>query len=378
MHAKFEHWTKNVYLSDMKRIAFLLLLAAVALGAAARERVPAADSRVTFVGRTLVSPEGAVSFDWSAVTARVAFTGGYLALEAGDTGRDYFNVWIDREPTAEPDRVVVIDRDTTVVLFQQKERKPQPHKVYIQKRTEAEQGRATFCAFVADGAFLQAEGLKERYIEFVGDSYTCGYGSENSVREDPFRPGDENPSKTYADILGRYFGADVLHLSHSGQGIDRNYNDAGRGWHMPQRYLQTFDLAKEPAWGFQGRKPSITVIYLGTNDFSTGRQPGFPEFKAGYIRLLQAVKAQYGEAHPILCVAPKNGPDHHDYIRRVVESCGLKNVFYAGLPEEVHNNDTDLGASWHPNYTGHLKKAYVLIPVVSTITGWPMENKTVE
>ena len=338
-----------------------LLLAAAAVPAAARERVPAADSRITFVGRTLVSETGAVSFDWSAVTARIAFTGGYLALEAGDTGKDYFNVWIDREPSAEPDKVVVIDRDTTVVLFRQKERKPQPHRIVIQKRTEAEQGRVTFRAFEVEGTFLQADGLRDRFIEFVGDSYTCGYGSENSVREDPFRPADENPSKTYADILGRYFGADVLHISHSGQGIDRNYDDAGRGWHMPQRYLQTFDLAKEPAWGFEGKKPDITVIYLGTNDFSTNRQPAFSAFKEGYIRLLKAVKAHYGDAHPILCVAPMHSPDHHDYIRRVVESCGLPNVFYAGLPAR-----------------GHLKKAYSLIPVVSTITGWPMESKPVE
>ena len=174
----------------MKRILIALLLAAAAVPAIARERVPAADGRITFVGRTLVSETGAVSFDWSAVYARIAFTGGYLALEAGDTGKDYFNVWIDREPSAEPDKVLVIDRDTTVVLFQQKERKPQPHRVVIQKRTEAEQGRATFRAFVAEETFLQAEGLTDRFIEFVGDSYTCGYGSENSVREDPFRPAD--------------------------------------------------------------------------------------------------------------------------------------------------------------------------------------------
>ena len=361
----------------MKRILLSLLSAVAAFGAVAQERIPAADSRITFVGRTLVSEDGAVSFDWSGVYARVTFSGGYLALDAGDTGKDYFNVWVDREPSAEPDKVIVIDRDTTVVIFQHKERKPQPHRIVIQKRTEAEQGRATFRAFQAH-AFFQAEAVRERVIEVIGDSYTCGYGSENSVREDPFRPQDENPAKTYADILGRYFGADILRVAHSGQGIDRNYNDAGRGLHMPQRYLQTFDLAKEPAWEFQGPKPSITVIYLGTNDFSTGRQPGFPEFQAGYIRLLKAVKAHYGDAHPILCVAPKHTLDHHDYIRRVVESCGLPDVFYAGLPVEVHNNDSDLGASWHPNYTGHLKKAHVLIPVVSTLTGWPMENKPVE
>ena len=362
----------------MKRIGLLFVVAAAALTAAARERVPASDARIAYVGRTLVTSEKAVSFDWSGVYARVDFTGGYLALEAGDTGRDYFNVWIDREPSAEPDKVIVIDRDTTVVLFQARERKPLPHRIVIQKRTEAEQGRATFHAFEAEGEILQATGVRERMIEFIGDSYTCGYGSENSVREDPFRPQDENPAKTYADIIGRYFGADVLRVAHSGQGIDRNYNEAGRGWHMPQRYLQTFDLAREPAWTFEGRKPDITVIYLGTNDFSTERQPSFAAFKAGYVRLLQAVKAHYGDAHPVVCVAPKHSPDHHDYIRRVVESCGLPAVYYAGLPGEVHNNDSDLGASWHPNYTGHLKKAYTLIPVISTLTGWPMENKPVE
>jgi len=360
----------------MKRIFSLLLVAALFLPAAAREKVPATDSRITFVGRTLVK-DGAVSFDWSGVYARIAFTGGYLALEAGDSGRDYFNVWIDKDPVAEPDRVVVIDRDTTLVLFQQKERKPQAHRLVIQKRTEGEQGRAVFQAFEAEGQFLQAEGIRDRVIEFVGDSYTCGYGSENSVREDPFRPEDENPAKTYADILCRYFGADGIRTSHSGQGIDRNYNDAGRGWHMPDRYLQTFDLAREPAWDFRGPKPDITIIYLGTNDFSTGRQPGYPEFKTGYLRILRAAKEHYGEDHPILCVVPRHSQVLYDYIRDVVETCGLSAVYLAGLPERVHDDEADLGASWHPNYSGHVKKAYSLIPVISTITGWSIENKPV-
>ena len=362
----------------MKRILTFALLAAAVVTAGAEERVPASDSRITYVGRTLVSPEGAVSFEWSATTARISFTGGYLAVEAGDTGKDYFNVWIDREPSAEPDRVVVIDRDTTLVLFQARERKPQPHRIVLQKRTEGRQGKATFRAFSVAGQFLQAEGLKPRIIEFVGDSYTCGYGSENSVRSDPFRPADENPSKTYADIIARYFGADALHISHSGQGIARNYNDAERETFMPDRYLRTFDDTPEPAWDFSAITPSITVIYLGTNDFSTGRQPTYPQFQAGYHRLLKSIKEKYGASHPILCVAPMHSADVHDYVRRVVESCGLENVHYAGLPAGVHNQDGDLGASWHPNYSGHLKKAHILIPVLSTLTGWSLENKPIE
>ena len=77
----------------MKRFCTLLLAGVLALSAAAREKVPAADSRITFVGRTLVK-DGAVSFDWSGVYARVAFTGGYLALEAGDSGRGWLRGYV--------------------------------------------------------------------------------------------------------------------------------------------------------------------------------------------------------------------------------------------------------------------------------------------
>ncbi len=69
----------------MKRFCTLLLAGVLALSAAAREKVPAADSRITFVGRTLVK-DGAVSFDWSGVYARVAFTGGYNIAD------EYFNI----------------------------------------------------------------------------------------------------------------------------------------------------------------------------------------------------------------------------------------------------------------------------------------------
>lgn len=359
----------------MKRLIFFCLLAASASLASAREQTPASDSRITYVGRTLVNGEE-VSFDWSGVYARIRFTGGYLALTAGDSGRNYYNVWIDREPSADPDRIVVIDRDTTVVLFSSKiERKPRVHDLVIQKRTEGEQGRAVFRSFETDGSLLQAEGLRERVIEFIGDSYTCGYGSENSVREDPFRPEDENPAKTYADILCRYFGADGIRVSHSGQGVDRNYNDAGRGYAMPDRYLQAFDLAKEPAWDFRGPKPDITLIYLGTNDFSTGRQPGYPEFREGYLRLLRTAKQHYGDEHPILCVVPRHSQVLYDYIRDVVQTCGLSRVYLTGFSSAIHDDETDLGASWHPNYSGHLKKAYSLVPVIATITGWPIQEK---
>lgn len=362
-----------------KRILFTVAsVFAAVITLAARESISASDLRITYVGRTLRSSDGTVSFDWSGVYTRISFTGGSLSLDASDSRKDRFNVWIDREPSANPDRIIIIDRDTTIVLFQQKERKPKAHSIVLQKRTEGNEGCVTFRAFHAEGAFLQAPVLKDRVIEFIGDSYTCGYGSENSVKSDPYRPEDENPAKTYADILGRFFGADVLHLSHSGQGICRNYNDAGKGYHMPHRYHQVFDSKKEPLWDFAALTPSLTVIYLGTNDFSTGRQPSFPQFQAAYLKLLKDIKAAYGESHPVLCVSPPGNRELYDYVRRVVEGCMLKNVYYAGLPQSTLNGDSDRGAHSHPSYSGHLKKAYCLVAPIATIMDWTIESKPLE
>ncbi len=366
----------------MKKICIILaLMLGISAMAAPKETVtPAGDSRITFVGRTLVQ-DGNVSFDWTGVYARVAFEGRYLAVRVSDTKKNYYNVWLDREMTGEPDKIVATaGQDSLLVLFDATEIKTKgPHRVAIQKRTEAEQGRTTFHSFITQGALLQAEGLRPRLLEFVGDSYTCGYGSENSVRTDPFKPETENANKTYATIISRYFGADYILAAHSGQGIARNYDDGGRGWHMPDRYGCLFDCDKDGgAWQGGGYKPAMTVVYLCTNDFSCGRQPNIKAFKDNYFRLLRQIKDNYGENHPVLCVAGPSDEQMRVYIKEVVDHCGMPAVWMMALCPMAINWDSDLGASWHPAYPGHKKWAHAILPYVSTITGWPLEDKVLE
>ena len=66
----------------MKKIFFLAALLLLTFTAFA-ETIPANDSRVTYVGRTLV--EGTdVSFDWTATYFRIAFSGRSLTMRATD------------------------------------------------------------------------------------------------------------------------------------------------------------------------------------------------------------------------------------------------------------------------------------------------------
>ena len=378
----------------MKRITLLTaaVLAAVSMSAAPKTEetaIKASDSRITYIGRTEVK-DGNVSFDWTGVYARVRFQGNSLSFKVSDTKKNYYNVWLDGSMDTTPDKVVAVHgSDTTIVIFSADELKARfgkdrkaaraPHQVILQKRTEGEQGITTISEFITDGEFLQADAPKERVIEYIGDSYTCGYGTE-SPNTERFKPETENQNLTYACAVARYFDADQIVVAHSGMGIVRNYNSKFTDYCMPERYLQTFDGVKETQWDAKSSsvKPDITVIYLSTNDFSRGMQPAERLFVKNYIKLLKEIKDNYGEGHTILCMTPKHDYLMFEYIRKVVDSCGLRNVHIMTLTNSVHNNVEDMGADGHPNYNGHRKIAYTVIPYISTITGWEMNDNIVK
>lgn len=360
-------------------------------GPADEVRTPASDSRVTYIGRTLADG-GSVSFDWTGTTVKIKFSGDYLAVRLSDTDKNYYNLWIDRAADEEADDIVAVHGSDTLVVLCDKaflserygKKIPKVHTAVLQKRTEGEQGKTTFHEIVTKGELLQAEGIRERVIEFVGDSYTCGYGSENSVATDPFRKETENVNKAYAAIACRYFDADAIIVAHSGMGIARNYNDKFKGYCMPERYLNVFDNGLEevpgaPVWSpeMSPAKPALTVIYLGANDFSVSRQPSRAAFKNQYLKLLKEIKANYGENHPVLCVGTKNDQEIYEYVREAVNTCGMKNVHSLGYMDALFS-ETELGASYHPDYRAQIKTAYVIIPYIATLTGWEISEKPVK
>ena len=358
----------------MKKALLLIVAAALSMGICKAETVTATDSKIQYTGRIQKNDtKGSVSFDWSATTVKVKFSGKSLTLKCSDTHRDYFNIWIDKTPSAQKDDVFIVESDTLLTLFKGKKG---VHEITIQKRTEAEQGCFTLFELSTDGKFLQADGAKSRLIEFVGDSYTCGYGTEAPSATSPFLPEEENPALTYADILGRYFDADAIHISHSGRGIVRNYGDFNQHENMVKLYAQTFDQYAEEAWT-PSYTPDIVVIYLGTNDFSTGKQPTLSSWCENYIALLKQIRSFHGDV-PILCVASKADPMMGTWVKAAVEKSGLENVHATQIDASAHNNTSDLGASWHPNYNGHRKVASIMAPYVATIADWPLPEKILQ
>ena len=358
----------------MKRIT--ILAASLLLGAAicSAETIAASDGRISWIGRTETTTEGAVSFDWSATTLRLRFSGTALELKCRDTNVDWFNLWVDIPQGPQATSAFKVKGDTTITLFKGKKG---VHEVIIQKRTEGEHGTAIFESFSTDGRFLDAPKPHSRLIECIGDAYTGGYGTEAPSRDDPFKPETENPALTYADIVARFFDAEAVHISHSGRGVVRNYDDFNQQDNMVKLYAQTYDQHCEKAWT-PGYTPDLVVIYLGTNDFSTGRQPHLDYWCSGYAALLRQVRAFHGEQVPIILMASKANEQMGLYVRAAGERSGVGNLHYCIINESAHNDTSDLGASWHPNYRGHRKIASILAPYVASVTGWDFPFKPYE
>lgn len=338
--------------------------------------VSANHPNVRYTGRVVKSDDGSVSFDWSGSYVEICFTGGYLALRVSDTKKNYYNLFVN----GVLERVfATYGKDSLIVLAGKL--KGSQNIVRIQKRTEAEQGKTTIHSFELNskGQILNYDPGRTRHIEFIGNSITAGFGTEGLSKDEPFKPETENCNLAFGAIISRYFDADYTFIAHSGWGAARNYGDTARvsKTSMKDKMMQTFDMYQQPLWNFKDYTPSLVVINLGSNDFSTKPHPLKEEFFMAYSQIVRQLREKYGQV-PILCVAPPLRGMAFEYIKEFCESANDKNLHFTAYLAGVYNRESDLGSVGHPNYSGQRKIAMNLIPYISTITGWPLTDKPVE
>lgn len=364
----------------MQRLLILCLTALALLpGCSGRTQYRADAPEIEYVGRTQAAADGSVSFDWSGTYLYCRFTGGCLAMRVSDTGRNYYNLSIDGKPQPRP--IVTEGRDSLIVLA--KDLSYGEHLVCLQKRTEGEQGRTTIHAFElsSGGELLPAAARRERLIEFIGDSLTCGFGTEGASKDDPFLPQTENCNYAYACMLARLFDADYTLIAHSGRGLVRNYADpqpVSAGGTLNHRVGNLFDECDSIPWNYAAaRRPDAVVVNLGSNDFSTQPNPSAEQFTAGYQRLVEHLRRVYGDV-PVVCVAPRVNDEVLQYIREFVRRSGDKRLYVAAFMQDYCNGSSDLGSCGHPNREGQRKMAMLIAPYLSTATGWEIPCRAVE
>lgn len=90
------------------------------------------------------------------------------------------------------------------------------------------------------------------------------------------------------------------------------------------------------------------------------------------------MREHYGNI-PILCLYPvaMQAPVF-SYYETIVSELNDPKLFLLRLDEGLYNRTTDLGAAWHPGYSGHRKMAMWIIPYISTLMGWELADKIIE
>lgn len=328
----------------------------------------------SYFGRTDQSNPKAVRFDWPGVYLRCAFTGKTLEIRIKGGTRDYFNVFVDDQPAK------VIHSLTDSIFVVSGFPGNGTHELLLTKRTEADMGVACFygIAIAPDGKILPSSIRNIRKIEFIGNSITCGYGTEGLSGNERFKPETENSYFSYASIVARAFSADYALIAHSGLGIIRNYNDKSKIstklLPMPARFDRVLETDTVTKWNFKQAVPDAVVINLGTNDYSTLPHPDKAVFKLHYTNLIEKIVEVYGRI-PVFCVVgPMTDEPCYSIVKEVVDDYNLTHkdikVYFAGIPDGLLNYSNDLGSDGHPSYRGQRKTAACLVPLMANVLKW--------
>ncbi len=357
----------------MKKLFFVFLFTQICFAGIGQTKfVPSSNKAFRYVGRFDFSNPAEVRFDWSGVYIQFNMRGTECAVRMSDTGHNYYNVFIDDQPS----KTIDVKSDTTIIIGSGLG--TQIHRVQIYKRTEGNQGTGSFKGILIseNGEMLPWKDIPTRKIEFIGNSITCGYGTEGLSGSEHWKPSTENNYQSYAPIMSRAFKADYHIVAHSGMGVVRNYGykEKVSPNAMPDRINRVYDERELPVWDFKQWNPDVVVINLGTNDFSTKPFPDKAVFIAGYEKLINEVRKQYGSI-PIFCVAgPMTDEPCYSYVKEMVETFRSvyqnKNVYFVGIPTYLMNPEKDLGSDTHPNYSGQRKMAAHVLPVISSVLGW--------
>jgi hypothetical protein len=338
----------------------------------AADTIPASDPLIEYTGRIDFSVPDAPRFSYSGVSVRACFTGTGISMIMDDnTGQNYYNLILDGNVL---DTVRISTGVKTYVIANVLE--DTVHEIEIFRRTEEMFGKTRFLGFIVDeGATLTPiVSEREKFIEYIGNSITCGYGNEG-VNGGTFGPTTENHYMTYAALTSRNFNARHMAVSKSGIGIYRNYDGpaSGNADCMTNFYTRVFLYDATPEYSFS-EKPDLVCINLGTNDFSTSGADS-ALFVSNYLRLIDTIQTKYSMPDILCLLGPMiSDPDLstiRDYITFVADSASRKGMGTVNFFEMSRQTGSlGIAIDYHPTVAQHIKNGLELTDYIKTLKGW--------
>lgn len=325
-------------------------------------------------GRVLLSTnaagEKAYEYSWPAIYFETAFNGDAVTLKFDDD-QNYFQLIVDNGAP-------IVIKKPGKVDYQVQNLSAGKHSVRLEKITETQSSSGRFLGFYAPAnTKTLATPKRKRRIEFIGDSFTVGYGNTSPSQEcstdDVFAT--TNSQLAFGPLVAKHFNADYQINASSGFGIVRNYNGTSPDKSLIGLY--PFSLHSNNYIYASDWQPQIIVIGLGTNDFSTklneserwkSRTELQQDYVSKYTALVKSLYANNPKAQFILMASDRLDGEiatHVEQVASALKSHGLKKI------DSIIFKDLDYkGCHWHPSVNDDKKIATVLIDYLKENKSW--------
>ena len=261
--------------------------------------------------------------------------------------------------------------DNSYVLYEGEEL--ENAEISVVKLTENQMATVGIKSITANASRIAPRPPKDKKIEFIGDSITCGYGNEADDPSDGYDSAQQNGLKTYGYYTAQILDADYSFVSISGLGLISDYTDYVG---VKEDYLlmpEVYDysdtnfqmrrgITELTPWDF-GTGSDIVVINMGTNDYSyTGKREELQdEFEEAYYEFLGDVREHNPNAD-IVCTMGIMGAQLLERIENAAARFSKDyndNRIYT-MKFDYQDEADGYGGDYHPSAATHKKAAQQL------------------
>lgn len=316
-------------------------------------------------GRYQTTPSG-IACDHTA--SGIEFNGvmkGKVYIDIRCNGDAYFTVFIDG--VRQPERHQVYGGRKATRLKIAEFSTEGEHNIRVLKQTESRYATANFITLVLDGELTAAPKAADTYIEFIGDSISCGMGNlgDNSLKDGAAQNAFyEDGTLGYAFLAAEALGADYSIVSQSGIGIAGSWFDPIKDFYTKLSYSRDRNTDNDFS-----RVPDIVVINLGTNDYHLNKidkDKCKPEqVQTATAELIELVRGSYGKDVTIVWAYGAMGECMFDSVKAAIDGLGGEDagIYTIELPESRG------GGEGHPDKNGHELLANTLKDFILEIQG---------
>lgn len=325
--------------------------------------------------RLLCTSGSGVEFEYTGNLLKVTFLGDSSTngQENSVNWRDIARVQVLVDGRVMLDTTIKNEKETYTVYGEDPATPMESHTVRIIKLSEPRMSSVAVgeIEVECDGNIRPTQD-KNKFVEFIGDSITCGYGIDTADELCPFSTGTENATKAYAYLAATELDIDYSLVSYSGHGFVSGYTpdpSMPKKEELIQPYYDvvsysynSFDgmAPQNVKWDFK-RKADVIVINIGTNDFSYTQddERKIAEYVEAYIEFLGTVR-KYNKCAHIICSIGVMGDELYSAIEKVVSvyisTTGDTNI--SPLRFAVQNPIEDgYSADYHPSAATQAKAA---------------------